>query len=544
MPTHKVNLDALIRREDFESGGADSVGGKEPIFKVEELAKDRLYFRVLRKPDFQRPTNNWSPEMIVDLVKSWLDGNLVPALILWHSKQSGKVFIVDGAHRLSALIGWVNDDYGNGDISKSFSDDISPAQARFHEQTQKLMADTVGSYAQLHRIGLNTLPTDDPEAVRRARAIATLQPFIQNVEGDANTAETSFLKINSNPAMIDPTDLDLIRARTKANAIATRALMRAGTEYYAKLARVKEIEVKAKEVYSIIFGQVLEISSKSSDVPRAGQPYSGDAFKMVLDMVNMFNGVTPAMWQESKRGKRAKQVIPLEDDTDGTSTLQYLDKVRDIGTLVSDNGEKNSGSLGLDQAVYSYGATGKFHPGAFLASLKFAQELDAKNLKYQFTEVRKDFEEFLVRHKFFVNQIGHSKGSRTRPVESMLQMHRIILDCMLSGIRDDAGIIQKLREDSRLEELKNVTNIPKDDTKRRRFSKSVQEAGVIRAILDNRERCAECDARLPPSCRSKDHGQRQEDDGAGTLKNLRFTHPYCNTGYKEKKLSEAAKEEG
>ena len=82
MPTHQVNLDALIVREDFElSGDTESVATK-PLFKLEELEKDRLYFKVLRKPDFQRATNNWTPEMIVSLVESYLDGNLVPALLL------------------------------------------------------------------------------------------------------------------------------------------------------------------------------------------------------------------------------------------------------------------------------------------------------------------------------------------------------------------------------------------------------------------------------------------------------------------------------
>ena len=61
MATHKVNLDALIKREDFETGtGATGTTSPEPVFKVEELSSDRLYFSVLRKPDFQRPTNNWS----------------------------------------------------------------------------------------------------------------------------------------------------------------------------------------------------------------------------------------------------------------------------------------------------------------------------------------------------------------------------------------------------------------------------------------------------------------------------------------------------
>jgi len=542
MPTHKVNLDALIKREDFETGGADGVGGKEPIFKVEELSNDRMYFTVLRKPDFQRTTNNWTPEMIVDLVKSWLDSDLVPALILWHSKQSGKVFIVDGAHRLSALIGWVNDDYGDGSISAGFFDEIPPAQAKFHKTTQELMAQRVGAYKELHRMAMNPLPTDDPDKIRRGRAIATLQPAIQKVEGDAQTAENSFLKINSNPATIDPTDLDLIRARRKPNAIATRALMRAGTDYYAKLAKVKEIDTLAKEVHGIVFGPILELNTQSPDVPRAGQPYSSEAFKMVLDMVNMFNGVTPAMWQEQKvTSKKKVHVAQLQDDADGSATIEYLKKIKNIGTLVSDNGERNSGSLGLDQAVYSYGATGKFHPGAFLAALRLAQELETTKRLKEFTKVRKDFEDFLVRHKFFINQIGHSKGSRTRPVESVLEMHRIIINCLQSGISDDKKIIRKLKRDSRLEELKDVSNIPKDDTKRKKFSKSVQEAGVIRSVLDSRERCNVCGSRLPPSCRSKDHKQRQADQGLGTLANLQFTHPYCNTGYKESQIAKGKK---
>ena len=542
LPTHKVNLDALIKREDFESGGAESIGGREPIFKVEDLSSDRLYFSVLRKPDFQRPTNNWTPEMIVDLVKSWLDGDLVPALILWHSKQSGKVFVVDGAHRLSALIGWVNDDYGDGPLSRAFFSEIPQAQVKFHKQTQELMTQRVGSYKELHRMGLKPLSTDNPDQVRRARAIATLQPFLQKVEGDAQTAETSFLKINSNPAMIDPTDLDVIRARRKPNAIATRALMRAGTDYYAKLAKAKEIDSLAKDVYGIVFGQILDLSTRSADVPRAGQPYSSEAFKMVIDMVNMFNDITPAMWQEpNKSKKKVPAVAQLQNDTDGSATIKFLTKVKKVGTLVSDNGGRNSGSLGLDQAVYSYGASGKFHPGAFLASLKFAQELENQNKLKSFTKVRNLFEEFLVRHKAFINQIGHSKGSRTRPVESMLQMHRIILGCLESGERDDKKIIRKLRRDSKLEELKDVTNLPRDDTKRKKFSKSIQDAAVLRSVLENRERCNVCGARLPPSCRSKDHKERQAEGGVGTLKNLQFTHPYCNTGYRESQTARRKK---
>lgn len=118
-------------------------------------------------------------------------------------------------------------------------------------------------------------------------------------------------------------------------------------------------------------------------------------------------------------------------------------------------------------------------------------------------------------------------------------MHRIIIDCLQSGVQDDKKIIRKPKRDRRLEELNDVTNILKDDTKRKKFSKSVQDAAVIRSVLDNRERCKVCGSRLPPSCRSKDHKQRQVDLGVGSLENLQFTHPYCNTGYKESQAAGA-----
>jgi hypothetical protein len=209
--------------------------------------------------------------------------------------------------------------------------------------------------------------------------------------------------------------------------------------------------------------------------------------------------------------------------------LEYLANVKRVGTLVSDNGERNTESLGLDQAVYSYGAGGKFSAGAFLAALRFASELESEGRLRVFTRYRRDFEEFLVQHKFFINQIGHTKGSRTRPVESLLEMHRIVLSSLENGERDERRIVRKLKRNPKLRELKDVTNLPRDDTKRKRFSKAVQDAAVIRSVLDNRERCKECGARLPPSCRSKDHIEPVSEHGRGTLKNLQYTHPYCNS---------------
>lgn len=108
MPTNVVNLDALIPREDFAiSGGRD--WAKPDRIQISELRPSGFFYSQLRKPDFQRETANWSPEKIEDFIKTFLEGDLIPAIILWSAGET--IFVIDGAHRLSALIAWVHDDY-------------------------------------------------------------------------------------------------------------------------------------------------------------------------------------------------------------------------------------------------------------------------------------------------------------------------------------------------------------------------------------------------------------------------------------------------
>ncbi len=544
MASHLVNLDALIAREDFESGDAIS-GPSEPIFKLGELSRTNLYFTVLRKPDFQRHTWDWSPELVVDFVKCFLDNELIPPLILWHSKNSGKIFVIDGSHRLSALIAWVNDDYGDGEITrKFFGYDVPPAQKKFHKKTQALMAESVGTFERLHWAALHESEVADADLVRRGRAIATRQVPIQKVEGDAAVAERSFFKINQNPATISPTELDLVRARRKPNAIATRALIQAGKghKYWGKFpANAKQIEELAADIYKLLFGLIVEIGSQSPDVPRAGQPYSAEAFSMILDMVNIFNEIAPAMWQEREGNHKAskKPVSKLADDSDGSKTLEFLNRIREIARLVADN--SYAGSLGFDQAVYSYGATGQFHPAAFIASLKLAQELEQQKKLLKFTDVRKDFEDFLVQHKSFINDLTHSKGSRTRSLDSLLTLHRLVLQSMWDGAKGDAEIIAQLLAEPKLRGLKQPVESDDDSAHaHKKFSKAAERIAIVRDTLATRARCTECGARLPPFARSKDHKTRQENGGLGTPENLQFTHPYCNTGYKEARIAKAA----
>lgn len=532
MATHQVNLDAIIQREDFESGSQAKGELKETRFNVPQLMRGEYIFDALRKPAFQRETSNWSPRVIVEFIQSFLDGDLIPAVIVWKSQYTHRLFLIDGSHRVSALAAWINDDYGDGPISREFWGTITPQQARFHRQTQELVLKEIGTYESLKGI----VPSSASEQMKRRLSNLNTRPIpLQPVDGDSDVAEKSFLTINRNPALVDLNELAIIEARAKPNALATRALMRAGTgyPYWGKLPRAHEITKTARETYDLLFGQIVEIGTKVADVPRAGQPYSAEAFTMLLDMVNIFNDVKDASWKKPKTGltsSKSKQPITpeLPDDQDGSATLTYIERIRDLARLVASPENRYAG-MGLDQVVYSYGPTGAFYPTAFIASLKFASEMTDKE-RYEFLKIRYHFEEFLVAYKSFMKDLGHSKGGRLRPLAAFLRMYKVIIECLeKQGNMDYVAIAGILLKNPDLKGLNEPSQQVINRVTGKRFSKSAIAAAAVREALNTHGRCNICGARLPYYARSQDHIIDKSKGGTGSADNLQYTHAYCNS---------------
>ncbi|MDC8013877.1 DUF262 domain-containing protein [Tahibacter soli] len=122
-----VNLDALIPREDFLAvEGVDWAGsaGKADASRT-DLTKGESFCATLRKPDFQRETAAWTPEAVRDFIAGFVDGDLIPAAICWQS-PARLTFVIDGAHRLSAVMAWLCDDYGDGEESIKFYNNVIP----------------------------------------------------------------------------------------------------------------------------------------------------------------------------------------------------------------------------------------------------------------------------------------------------------------------------------------------------------------------------------------------------------------------------------
>ena len=529
LPTQLVNLDAMIPREDFrEIIGATADNRRISEIRVEDLEYGRPLFGSLRKPDFQRVTANWSAEKIADFIKSFLNEEFVPSLIMWDSKLNGKIFVIDGAHRLSALMAWVNNDYGNGTLSKSFfgEDGISDAQKRHARATSDLIQNA-GTYADLKLYAQNQDKAPNEETLVKARKLFTSKLDLQWVGGDDKTAESSFFKINVSATLIDPTELGILRARKKPNAIATRALIHAGRghKFWSEFPpeQQRETEALAQSVNDILFRPILQDPIKTLELPIAGHSYGPHSFQMMLDLVNTVNNITPAMWMPSSSGRKAKgpTVTPLSDDTTGEETVSFLNNVRAAAWLLSGD---QAGSLGLHPIVYFYGVTGKFHPVALLAAIRFFSRLSRDNKLIDFTIHRRTFEEFLVHNRHFINDLSHSKGSRTRPLESFILMYETVFINVRAGTTN-VGIIDALH-DAGLKELEYIEE--SEEQYRKKFSRDTKSAAYLRDAIDSPLRCAICKARLHSKSMSADHAMKIAQGGTGDIENLRWTHYYCN----------------
>jgi len=140
-----ANLDAPIPREGFEVKEEIAQSQSIQAIQIRDLERDSFLYYQLRKPDFQRETSEWDPKRISDFIQSFLGGDLIPAIILWNSGRY--IFTIDGAHRLSALIAWVLDDYGDGIISQTFfGNGIPDEQREVAQATRNLVKKLVGTY--------------------------------------------------------------------------------------------------------------------------------------------------------------------------------------------------------------------------------------------------------------------------------------------------------------------------------------------------------------------------------------------------------------
>lgn len=525
MAVNGVNLDALIPREDFAAASAPAKGNPTGTISIGQLADDSFLVQSLRKPDFQRETTNWTPQKIADLVSAFLDGDLIPAVILWRSGQY--VFVIDGAHRLSAILAWLYDDYGDRHRSVAFFENQVPEeQLKLATQTRKLIDGTIGSYASYQEAKKNIAFATErtKERIGGLAANSFIAQWVPAV--DAKGAENSFFKINQSPTPVDPVEKRILRGRRSATAIAARAINRGGVghKYWSHFTAEaqEQIEKLGAEINASLYLPPMgSMPIKSSDVPVGGRGYSSLPF--VFDLVNLVNGIGTSK-------------DPPPDDPDGQSTLSYLRAVQKRLNRITTT---SPGSLGLHPLAYFYTRGGSFQPVAFLAVMQVVGRLVERDKLDQFTDVRRSFELFVMKHKEAFTLVVKRQGSGPRSRPALEAFLEIALEGLWDG-KTDEEIIALMSSDPRFSFFATPAPIREPSSSGdKRFDAKAKSAAFVLGLETSGVRCAICDALLHRNSMHTDHIIRKADGGGAHSGNAQVTHPYCNTTYKERSFSRA-----
>jgi len=512
----KVNIDAIIPREDFEVDESQSPGKKKETISIEDIKADSFFFINIRKPDFQRETNEWDEKKIAQFIKSFIEGDLIPAIILWRS-SGGYLFVIDGSHRLSSLSAWVNDDYGDGEISKMFYDGVIPdEQIDIATKTRNLVNSSIGSYKD-YKLALTHPEKVKPEIVTNAKNLGALAIQLQWVEGDARKAENSFFKINQQAAPIDKTELKLLKTRRFPNSIAARAIIRSGKghKYWSKFIpeTQQEIQELAKKINDILFNPKLDTPVKTLDIPIGGKLYAASTLPLILDFVNISNDINPKLNE-------------LIDDNTGEETIKKLKRTLKIAQLINSN---HPSSLGLHPVIYFYSKDGRHKTALFYGIIKFAIEILHRNKLNDFIKARNGIENIIWNYDYLIQQINRKYRSS---IASYPHVANFLQECVKL-------INQGKTEIETIKELINTgydyLTLEKEEfeeTSAKKFNTNKKSAVYIKDAIEVAPKCKICNGLIHKNSISIDHIERKQDGGLGTIENGQLTHPYCNTGYK------------
>jgi hypothetical protein len=520
-----VNLDALIPREDFLAAAGIDAGsmGKSEVSRT-DLTKGENFYVTLRKPDFQRETAAWTPESVRDFIKAFIEGDLIPSVICWQS-PARLTFVIDGAHRLSAIIAWLLDDYGDGEDSiRFYNNNIPDEQRRIADKTRKLIKDEIGTWKDFRAESQN--PGSNPALTNKVRALAhSTIPLLWIKGQDSAKAERAFLTINQSAVQIDPTELKILNARFKPEAITSRAIVRnaTGHRYWKEFSNEgqQEIELLAKGIYKALYSPPLDPSVRTNELPIAGFGYGSQTLPLVFDFVNIANRFQVMDASKAREIKPVEKIVADEKST--------LDVMREADALARRMTGTHSSSLGLLPAIYFYSSNLRHQPTSVLAMAALLMELETSEKLIEFTRVRAKFEQFLVDNKPFINQLTVRHGSMAKGYRQQKDYLLFVLDLFLKGMSSEA-ILLEMKEHASYRTL--VKEEPIKTARSKSFSGELKKWAFLSNAIENAAKCDLCNARLDNKSMQLGHVKDRKDNGIGSGENAAWEHPFCNSTFK------------
>lgn len=511
----------------------------------------------LRKPEFQRATNDWNDEKILSLLKTMRDNQVIPGVILWLNTQTSHIFVLDGAHRLSAIRAWITDDWGDSEQAKQYGY-VEDSELKAAKRIRTLVDTVMGSHLACQAAGkkfrslvdANETPSEhlDPEVESRGKFMYNLNTAlripIQWVTGDYETAEQSFININTGGTPLSDQEVDFLQNRRSPIARAINGVASNGTKPTLWIKHKDECNQLSTELYRLLLAPSDSSFLKHvTDYPLCLVKKQKN-FDRYLFLQNLF---CLSIYGETGADKlRAIITDCANEENDDTVSGKTLEHLRNVKGLVAHIYSKQSQSLGLYPAFYFYTNKGQYRDFLFALFLAWVAQGSSQEIierKIRFTQARDIFEEAWMIGKEWIFKAHSRKGAGpARLSKSYIDALQFLIDEAVlakdrSGTAYDVLDTYLKEQDAKIhgefvKEFKKVKGTPY-----KRFAQSIKlQSQFLTVFHTATTRCSICGGRVHPDSYQVDHVTKRASGGTDSIENAAWVHPFCNN-HKERLTS-------
>ncbi|MGB0385526.1 MAG: GmrSD restriction endonuclease domain-containing protein [Ardenticatenaceae bacterium] len=565
-----VYLDHLIRRESLRYKRSEEQMDHNISHEPQILRMSDLYYaesskspqvKYLRKPDFQRATWAWTPEDCVSLLDSIVNDQVIPSIIMWSSKDSGFDYVLDGGHRISVVMAWLNDDWGDKNIPDSMEEEEKKLISKAADEVRELIRDRVGKFSDYQAAEEKwDCIIESGGSPKRKLSANTFQQarFYKNllkgsvgfhilwVKGDYEKAEQSFLKINKSGRQLSDWETKLVENRHSSFLRAVMSIaninsvqhywpsavpLAADKAQHAQLEqRIEDIVTGVKSLNDILFNPPYQTPIISLRQPLLVAPSTQKKPVYLAELLTVIEGGRGQEAETKKLIEKDKNAAPEVIINHGwdliTGAKQSFDHL--IG-----NSPK---SLALVPLLYFYSDQGRYVRSLLYGLIHWllsGSREDILKKKRVFCAYRKDFEDILKENKEdIIFRFSRKKGSGPEVTVPTAQYYEGLLELLIR--KKNKKLSEKDFEKEYDDFVKKMALRQRPRQRRtavggRQFTPKQKSATVIRELLDNPIRCGICGGVLDPSGGVQhDHILEASKGGATDIHNQRLTHPFCN----------------
>lgn len=553
----KVHLDHLIVRQNIRyiarsDSAPDTNHNQKPdnSIRFSDIKESGRWFSNLVKPDFQRATCAWTPDGCVNFLTSVIRQRIIPSIILWKSNETGLVYVLDGAHRLSVLRAWMLDDWGDKadgfyEKNENFKEIIQIAQ-----ETRELISQTIGAFSDFENASIEQRKlSEDGEAPRQKMSPKNFEmaQFYNDIvfsnrtlhaqweSGDYRAAEDSFLAINRQGVPLDDLESTLIEFRNGSYSRLIMSIANAGASghYWPEpstrdamsnelIEKIRTFNPRCEIIHNLLFVPPFNSKILEINVPFMVSPGHFRKHQHLIEIL-------PLLTHDLAINKENIITILSEDHKSSPSEIvtkahihltHIEEKLSHLGSI------KNSpNSISLAPLVYWYNRQGNYVRGLFYGFchwLLSGTETEIRDRKIIYSAIRGAFESALIEFKDEFSDIQHKGGAGLKSIVKISNTLQELAKILIENSESDAN--------SKVEELfgRNKKTQKKINSSRAFTPKSKIEIN-IREMLASSIRCEICggivDLKQDIQYDHIDHYAKSKNSAPD---NGRLTHPFCN----------------